>query len=134
MTTSDAQLYDFLLRDWPMERDVLPAIEEDVELEIDANMQEASDILLSMRSDPIYAFEASVFDNTESCCQCGCVFSTESLTFREDYDTCAECGVAICSACYELQPIPNGKLCTCCGTWLCDDHISAHESEFWLLE
>jgi hypothetical protein len=136
MTTSDggSQIYDFILREWPIEADVLPAIGEDVELEIDADMREASDTLLSMRSDPIYAFDPSVFDNTETCAQCGCVFNTESLTYRQSYDTCADCGIGICPSCFELDPCPNGKMCSCCGTWLCSEHIEAHESEFWLLE
>jgi hypothetical protein len=83
---------NFILREWPNEEDVLPAIEEIDEFEVDGHMIQAIETLLSMRSDPICAFDPSVFGNADTCPQCGCVVSTEPLVFRQHHDTCAECG------------------------------------------
>ena len=96
MASSDP---DFILRDWPNVRDVVPAIVEGGEFEVDASMLEACDALLSMRIDSISAFDPSVFDDTATCAHCACVFNTESLVYRQDYDTCAECGIGICWEC-----------------------------------
>jgi hypothetical protein len=105
--------YDFVLSDWPavvgggsVDGIIDPAVE------IDPSVVEASEALLSLRNDAIYAFDPAVFEDTEVCAHCGCVFSTVNLEYKRDYDTCATCHTGICSQCFGgVRPLVNGKHC-----------------------